>query len=182
MDQLELAGYAVGIDPVEECEEGVMGFDFAGVQRNGLGSKPTVRHGNALFGLLGFEVLDEAVQASTVFGGHVHELQAHAFAGAAMPNAGSSADLAAAGCVKEDFDQGSGGEGLNGEEIHPAHTDRLRPRDVAFAPALPGNQQIFGRVIPGLSTAILLCRADERLSSRQNSGMVDTLAGWCSMG
>jgi hypothetical protein len=110
-DELELAGEAGGIDFVEQREKLVVRFNFAGVKRKGAAFEPTGRHRDRFEKRILGELLDEAMQAGAIVGAHVHELHAHAVAGAPVADDGARTDFAA-GHIEKHFHVGAGGKGM----------------------------------------------------------------------
>jgi hypothetical protein len=105
------------------------------------------------------ERFDEAMQAGAIFGSHVHELHAHAVAGAAVANDGASAHFPA-GNVEEQFDVRARRERLVVQEKCPADTHLLRVGDIALSGTLPGYQQILRRFIPRIAAAFVFWNFD----------------------
>jgi len=99
------------------------------------------------------------MQASAVFGAHVHELHAHAVASAPVANDGARADFAA-GDVEKHFHVRAGGKRMRDEKKHSAYAQLLGIRDVALSRALPSDQQVFGRPIAGMAAPFVFWNFD----------------------
>jgi len=158
-DELELASEASGINLVEQGKELVVRFDFAGVEREGAALEPARRRGNRFEAVFFGELLDEAMQAGAVLGAHVHELHAHAVAGAPVADDGARANFSA-GNVEEHFHVCAGGKRMRDEKKHTAYAQLLGIRDVALSRALPADQQVFGRPVAGMAAPFVFWNFD----------------------
>jgi hypothetical protein len=159
-DELKLAGEASGINFVEQREKLVVGFDFAGVQRQSAALEPARRRRYRFETRFIGELLDEAMQASTVVGAHVHELHAHAVACAPVTDNGTRANFAA-GHIEEHFHVRARGKRMRNQKKHPAYAQLLGVRDVALSRTLPADQQVFGRPVAGIAAPFVFWNFDE---------------------
>ncbi len=150
---------AGGINFVEQREELVVRFDFAGVQREGATFEPARRRGNGFETRFFGKLLDEAMQASAVIGAHVHELHAHAVSGAAVADDGARANFAARN-VEKHFHVRAGGKGMRDEKKHTAYAQLLGIRDVALSRALPADQEVFGRPVARMAAPLVFRNFD----------------------
>src|SRR3984893_17399114 len=102
LDELELASEASGIDFVEQCKQLVMTLNFTGIQRQDAAREPARGRWHAFQTVFLRERFDETMQAGAVLGTHVHELDAHAVAAAAVADDGAGAHFTA-GKRQEEF-------------------------------------------------------------------------------
>jgi len=158
-DQLELTGEASGINLVEQRKELVVRFEFAGVERERAAFEPTGRLGNRFEAVFFGELFDEAMDSGAVFGVHVHELHAHAVAGAPVANDCARADFAT-GDVEKHFHVRAGGKRMRDEKKHTAYAQLLGIGDVALSRTLPADQQVFGRAVAGIAAPLVFWKFD----------------------
>jgi len=158
-DQLELTGEASGINLVEQRKELVVRFEFAGVERERAAFEPTGRRGNRFEAVFFGELFDEAMDSGAVFGVHVHELHAHAVAGAPVANDCARADFAT-GDVEKHFHVRASGKRMRDEKKHTAYAQLLGIRDVALSRTLPADQQVFGRAVAGIAAPLVFWKFD----------------------
>jgi hypothetical protein len=158
-DELELAGEASRIDFVEQGEELVVRFDFAGVQRQSAAFEPARRRRYRFETRFIGELLDEAMQASAVVCAHVHELHAHAVACAAVADDGARTHFAAR-YIEKHFHVRARRKRMRDEKKHPAYAQLLGVRDVALSRTLPADQQVFGRPVAGIAAPFVFWNFD----------------------
>jgi len=98
-----------------------MRFNFTGVDREGAALEPPGGDRNSSQALLFRELLDEAMQAGAIVGAHMHKLNAHAVARAAMTHDGASADFAA-GHIEKHFNKSPGRKRMGDKQKQPSNT------------------------------------------------------------
>jgi hypothetical protein len=126
------------------------------------------------------ERFDEAVQAGAIFGTHVHELHAHAVAGAAVANDGAGAHFAT-GDIEEQLHVSAGGERLVVEKECAADTHFLRVGNVALAGTLPGYEQVLRRLKPRIAAAFVFWNFDRADLAFRVIQDARGRKGWCRM-
>ena len=100
------------------------------------------------------------METGTIVGAHVHELHAHAVAGAPVANDGARADFAAAGHVEKHFHVRAGRKRMGDEKKHPAYAQLLGIRDVALSRALPADQQVLGGPVARMAAPFVFWNFD----------------------
>ena len=153
-DELKLAGESRGINFVEQGEEFVMRFDFAGVERERAALEPARGKGDRFQVVILGEFLDEAMETGAILRTHVDELHAHAVTGATMADYSAGANFSTSD-VEEKLDVGAGGKWVGDEEERSAYAQLLYIGGVALSGALPSHQQAFGRAIPRMAAAFV---------------------------
>jgi len=100
------------------------------------------------------------METGTIVGAHVHELHAHAVAGAPVADDGARADFAAAGHVEKHFHVRAGRKRMGDEKKHPAYAQLLGIRDVALSRALPADQQVLGGPVARMAAPFVFWNFD----------------------
>jgi len=152
-NELKLAGESRGVNFIEQSEELVMRFDFAGVERERSRSNQLAGTGPFPGCDLG-EFLDEAMETGAILRTHVDELYAHAVTLAAVAHDTAGADSPPV-TSKRSSTWVAGGKCVGDEEERSAYAQLLDIGGVALSGALPSHQQAFGRAIPRMAAAFV---------------------------
>jgi hypothetical protein len=160
-DELQFASSPRRINSVQQRKEGVVTFDFSGIERPPIPRKPAPLCPCGASSFLRLQMLDKPIQPRPVVCLHVHELHAHALAGFCVPDDGASAHFAA-GHVENQFQVRSGGRGLATRRNTPPMLS-VSTREISrFPPPCQATQKSLRRFVTGLAAPFSFLTFDDK--------------------